>query len=161
MPSLASLTTSLPAANNFFSYIWDSIWNAFAGDNLFKLTLPYYFLFAISTYFYFRYKFKNNTIALFGALCGVLATGLVQLIIVGHHTKMMTFAFFPLILLTIDMMINSGLTNWKKYLIYLPVLAILMYRPSRCASRWARRPPTRARRGRGTLPPPTATGRRC
>ena len=65
MPSLASLTTGLPAANNFFSYIWDSIWNSYAGDNLFKLTLPYYLLFGISTYFYTRHKFKNNNIALF------------------------------------------------------------------------------------------------
>ncbi|MCB0724845.1 MAG: YfhO family protein [Ignavibacteriae bacterium] len=127
MPSLASLTMSLPASNNFFSFIWDNIINGLAGDNLFKLTVPYYFLFAISTYFYIRYKFKNNTIALFCALCGVLATGTIQLIIVGHHTKMMTFSFFPLILLTIDKTIDSGLTNWRKYLIYLPVLAILMY----------------------------------
>src|SRR5690606_16812048 len=92
MPSLASLTTGLPAAHNIFSYIWDSIFNAFAGDNLFMLTLPYYLLFAIGTYFYTRNKFNNNTIALFCALCGVLATGIIQLIITGHHTKMMTFA---------------------------------------------------------------------
>jgi hypothetical protein len=127
MPSLASLTTGLPAANNFFSYIWDGLWNSFAGDNLFKLTLPYYLLFAISTYFYIRHKLKNNTVALFCALCGVLATGIIQLIIVGHHTKMMTFAFFPLVLLIIDMMIDSGLKDWRKYLIYLPILAILIY----------------------------------
>lgn len=127
MPSLASLTTGLPAVNNFFSYIWDSAMNAFAGDNLFKLTLPYYLLFAISTYFYIRHKFKDNTIALFCALCGVLATGIIQLIIVGHHTKMMTFAFFPLVLLAIDMMIDSGLKDWKKYMIYLAIVAILIY----------------------------------
>ncbi|HLT23524.1 MAG TPA: hypothetical protein VK004_00220, partial [Ignavibacteria bacterium] len=127
MPSLASLTTGLPAAHNIFSYIWDSIFNAFAGDNLFMLTLPYYLLFAIGTYFYTRNKFNNNTIALFCALCGVLATGIIQLIITGHHTKMMTFAFFPIILLVIDKMIESGLKGWKSYALYIPVLAILMY----------------------------------
>ena len=127
MPSLASLTAGLPAVNNFFSYIWDTILTSFAGDNLFKLTIPYYFLFAIATYFYIRYKFKSNTVALFCALSAVLATGLIQLIIVGHHTKMMTFAFFPLILLTIDMMIDKGLGNWKRILLYLPILAVLIY----------------------------------
>jgi hypothetical protein len=127
MPSLASLTTGLPAVHNIFSYIWDSIFNAFAGDNLFMLTLPYYLLFAIGTYFYTRHKFQDNTIALFCALCGVLATGIIQLIITGHHTKMMTFAFFPIILLVIDKMIESGLKDWKGYAIYLPVLAVLMY----------------------------------
>lgn len=127
MPSLASLTTGLPAVHNIFSYVWDSIFNAFAGDNLFMLTLPYYLLFAIGTYFYTRHKFQNNTIALFCALCGVLATGIIQLIITGHHTKMMTFAFFPIILLVIDKMIESGLKGWKSYALYIPVLAILMY----------------------------------
>jgi hypothetical protein len=40
---------------------------------------------------------------------------------------MMTFAFFPLVLLAIDMMIETGLKDWKKILIFLPIIAILIY----------------------------------
>ena len=127
MPSLASLTVGLPAIHNIFSYIWDSILNAFAGDNLFMLTLPYYFLFSISLFFYARYKFKNNLIALFCALTGVFATGIIQLIIVGHHTKMMTFAFFPLIMLVLDKLIDSKDENKLKLLINFTLLTILIY----------------------------------
>jgi LPXTG-motif cell wall-anchored protein len=127
MPSLASLTTGLPAVHNIFSFIWDSTLNAFAGDNLFMLTIPYYFLFSISMFFYARYKFKNNLIALFCALTGVFATGIIQLIIVGHHTKMMTFAFFPLIMLILDKMIDAEDENRFKLMMNFALLAILIY----------------------------------
>ena len=127
MPSLASLTTGLPAVHNIFSFIWDSTLNAFAGDNLFMLTIPYYFLFSISLFFYARYKFKNNLIALFCALTGVFATGIIQLIIVGHHTKMMTFAFFPLIMLILDKMIEAEDENRFKLMMNFALLAILIY----------------------------------
>ena len=128
MPSLASLTTGIPAVHNIFSYIWDSVWNAIAGENLFMLTLPYYFLFSISLFFYARYKFKNNLIALYCALTGVFATGIIQLIIVGHHTKMMTFAFFPLIMLILDKMIDAEEDENKfKLMMNFALLAILIY----------------------------------
>jgi hypothetical protein len=127
MPSLASLTSALPALHNIFSFIWDSILSAFSGENLFLLTIPYYFLFAISLYFYINYKFKNNFIALYCALTGVFATGIIQLIIVGHHTKMMTFAFFPLIMLIIDRLIEQENKNIFKLLISLALLTILIY----------------------------------
>lgn len=127
MPSLGSLIAGIPSVHNFFSYIWDSILTGIAGDNMFLLTVPYYFLYGISLYLYTRYKFKNNLTALFCALMGVLATGIIQLIIVGHHTKMMTFAFFPLILLLIDRLIDSDYKNKFRLLINFALLAIIIF----------------------------------
>ncbi|MBI5403103.1 MAG: YfhO family protein [Ignavibacteriae bacterium] len=127
MPSLASLTAAIPAVHNIFSFIWDSAFAAFAGNNLFALTLPYYFLFAISLFFYARYKFKNNLIALYMALTGVFATGIIQLIIVGHHTKMMTFSFFPLIMLFLDKLIDSEDENRYKMILNFGLLAMLVF----------------------------------
>jgi uncharacterized membrane protein YfhO len=127
MPSLASLTAALPSVYNFFAYIWDETLSAFSGGNLFFLTIPYYFLFAISLFFYARYKFKNLLVALYCALMGVFATGIIQLIIVGHHTKMMTFAFFPLIMLFLDKLIDSKEGNNFKTLMDFGILTLLVF----------------------------------
>ncbi|MGB9696159.1 MAG: YfhO family protein [Ignavibacteria bacterium] len=127
MPSLASLTTALLSVHNIYSYILDSLLSAFAGDNLFLLTVPYYFIFAISLFFYARYKFKNNIIATYAALVGTFATGIIQLIIVGHHTKMMTFAFFPLILYLIDRLLESKETNLPTTIVNFAILTIVLY----------------------------------
>ena len=127
MPSLGSLTAALPAIHNIFSFIWDSVLTGISGDNLFVLTIPYYLLFAISLYLYAQYKFKSNLIALIMALSGVFATGIIQLIIVGHHTKMMTFAFFPLIMLIIDKIIESDNKDKFRTVLNLALLAILVF----------------------------------
>ncbi|MCX6163357.1 MAG: YfhO family protein [Ignavibacteriae bacterium] len=127
MPSLASLTAAIPSVHNVFSYIWDSVLAGISGGNLFVLTLPYYFLFAISLFFYARYKFKNNLIALYCALMGVFATGIIQLIIVGHHTKMMTFSFFPIIMLFLDKLIDSEDENRYKMMLNFGLLAMLVF----------------------------------
>ena len=127
MPSLASLTAALLGMQNIFSFVTDSVLSGISGDNLFILTLPYYFLFAITLFYYMRYKLKNNFIALFCALTGVFATGIIQLIIVGHHTKMMTFSFFPLILLFLDKLIDSEDENRFKLMINFAILTVIVY----------------------------------
>ncbi len=127
MPSLASLTAAIPSIHNIFSFVWDMTLEKVSGGNLFILTLPYYFLFSISLFFYARYKFKNNLIALYCALMGVFATGIIQLIIVGHHTKMMTFSFFPLIMLFLDKMIDYEDENRYKMMLYFGLLAMLVF----------------------------------
>ena len=127
MPSLASLTTGLPSVHNVFSYIWDKGLEAFSGGDLFFLTLPYYLLFAVSLFFYIRYKFKNNLIALYCALTGVFATGIIQLIIVGHHTKMMTISFFPLIMLFLDKLTDDDEQEKFKIIFNFALLSILVY----------------------------------
>ncbi len=127
MPSLASMTAALPSAMNFYSFIWDKVFEAISNGNLFALTLPYYFIFAITLFFYAKYKFNNNLIALFSSLLGVFATGIVQLIIVGHHTKMMTFALFPLILLIVEKTADDEEKSWWKMLFYLGVLSVTIF----------------------------------
>lgn len=127
MPSLASLTAALPASHNIFSYVWDSAFNAYAGWDLFKLTAPYYILFAIGVYLYTRYKFKDNFIALFCGLTAVLATPIIQLIVVGHHTKMFTFAFFPFILYLIDKIIDEDPKDIFKILLYVGIMSVMLY----------------------------------
>lgn len=127
MPSLASLTTALLSVHNIYSYILDSLLSAFAGDNLFLLTVPYYFIFAVSLFFYVRYKLRNNIIATYAALMGTFATGIIQLIIVGHHTKMMTFAFFPLILYLIDRLQESKDSKLSTTITNFAILTIVLY----------------------------------
>ncbi|MDD5361722.1 MAG: YfhO family protein [Ignavibacteria bacterium] len=127
MPSLASMTAAVPAMHNIYSFIWDSAFEMFSGGNLFALTLPYYFIFAITLFFYAKYKFNNNLVALFSSLLGVFATGIIQLIIVGHHTKMMTFAFFPLILLIVEKIADDKEKGLWKMFLYFGLLSIILY----------------------------------
>ena len=127
MPSLASMTAAIPSMHNIYSFVWDKVFEMISGGNLFALTLPYYFIFAVTLFFYAKYKFNNNLIALFSSLLGVFATGIIQLIIVGHHTKMMTFAFFPLILLIVEKIADEEEKGPWKMLIYFGVLSIALY----------------------------------
>ena len=127
MPALASLTASLPAVYNISSYLLTTVLAGFSGSNLFLYTLPFYFIFAVSLFYYARYKFKNNLIGLYASLMGVFATGIIQLIIVGHHTKMMTISFFPLIMLFLDKIIESENENKFKLLFNFALLALLLY----------------------------------
>ena len=127
MPSLASLTAAIPSAHNFYSFMWDKVFEAISGGSLFFLTLPYYFIFGITLFLYARFKFKNNLISLFCALLGVFATGIIQLIIVGHHTKMMTFAFFPLILLLFEKLMDSEDNNGFKMMFNFALLTVVFY----------------------------------
>jgi len=127
MPSYASLTTGLQSGHKIFSFLWNSVIEFISKGNLFWVTLPYYFIFAIGLFFYGKYKFKNGLIALYIALTGVFATGIIQLIIVGHHTKMMVFSVFPFILLFLDKLSDSEEKNPFKQIIYFSLLAIALY----------------------------------
>lgn len=126
MPSYGSLMTGLPAVHKIFSFVWNSLLEGISQGNLFMLTLPYYFIFAISLFFYIRYKFKNGLIALYAGLTGVFATGIIQLIIVGHHTKMFVFGVFPLALLFIDKLIEEDDDNIFKKIIYFALLTLIL-----------------------------------
>jgi len=129
MPSYGSLMTGLPAYHKILTLpfsVWNSILNPMIKGNLFYMTIIYYFIFGIALFFYIRYKFKNNLIALFAGLTGVFATGIIQLIIVGHHTKMFVFSMFPLALLFIDKLIEDEDDNNFKRIIYFALLIIVL-----------------------------------
>ncbi|MFA5010344.1 MAG: YfhO family protein [Ignavibacteria bacterium] len=127
MPSLASMTAAVPSLHNIYSFIWDKAFEIFSGGNLFALTLPYYFIFGLTLFLYARYKFKNNLISLFVSLLGVFATGIIQLIIVGHHTKMMTFAFFPLVLFILEKVADEEEKSWYNLFFFFALLTIILY----------------------------------
>ncbi|MBK8549834.1 MAG: YfhO family protein [Ignavibacteria bacterium] len=98
-----------PRNFDFFYFIWQGIYNFITNSDS-NYVLPiviYYIIFGIGFYLYGTYKFKNRLIALYCALSATFATDYIQRIVVGHNTKVMALAFFPLILLLIDKLIDS------------------------------------------------------
>ncbi|MBM4158026.1 MAG: YfhO family protein [Ignavibacteria bacterium] len=134
MPSLASLTTGLPRMYDITTYLVDTIVNfPKTSGNFFLMTFFYYIIFAVAFYLYARNKFNNKLIALYCGIAAVFITPIVQLIIVGHHTKMMTLAVFPLILLLIDKIIDlnknkQSITPGKyKILLFFVLLTVTLH----------------------------------
>ncbi|MCB0727464.1 MAG: YfhO family protein [Ignavibacteriae bacterium] len=98
-----------PRSFDFFYYIWLTVYNFITNSDS-NYTLPiviYYIIFGIGFYIYGNYKFKDKLVALYVALAGTFATDFIQRIVVGHNTKVMSLAFFPLILLMIDKLIDA------------------------------------------------------
>ncbi len=106
-----------PRVYDFFYYLWDGVYGFItsSGTNPVLPIVLYYAIFGIGFYLYANYKFKNRLIALYCALAGTFATDFIQRIVVGHNTKVLALAFFPLILLLIDKMMDS-ITDEKKSL---------------------------------------------
>ncbi|MEP7145982.1 MAG: hypothetical protein ABI792_03120 [bacterium] len=98
-----------PRSYDFLYTIWDGLYSFITNSDS-NSVLPivmYYVIFGIGFYFYSKYKFKSRLIALYCSLSATFATDYIQRIIVGHNTKVIALAFFPLILLTIDKLIDS------------------------------------------------------
>lgn len=98
-----------PRSYDFFYFVWDSIYGFItsSGTNPVLPIVLYYVVFGIGFYLYANYKFKNKLIALYCALSATFATDFIQRIVVGHNTKVLALAFFPLILLVIDKLIDA------------------------------------------------------
>lgn len=98
-----------PRTYDFFYYLWESVYGFItgAGSNPVLPIVFYYAIFGIGFYLYANYKFKNRLIALYCALSAVFATDYIQRIVVGHNTKVLALAFFPMILLMTDKLIDS------------------------------------------------------
>ncbi|MCY7361113.1 MAG: hypothetical protein LH629_03450, partial [Ignavibacteria bacterium] len=98
-----------PRIYDFFYFIWDSVYGVItnSGTNGVLPIVIYYVIFGIGFYLYSNYKFKNRLVALYCALAATFATDFIQRIVVGHNTKVLSLAFFPLILLAIDKLIDS------------------------------------------------------
>ncbi|MEO8665133.1 MAG: YfhO family protein [Ignavibacteria bacterium] len=98
-----------PRSYDFLYTFWESVY-AFITNSDSNSVLPvvmYYVIFGIGFYLYTNYKFKNRLIALYCSLSATFATDYIQRIVVGHNTKVLALAFFPLILLTIDKLIDA------------------------------------------------------
>lgn len=98
-----------PRTYDFFYYIWDTVYGLVtnSGSNYVLPVVLYYAVFGIGFFFYANYKFKNKLVALYCALAATFATDFIQRIVVGHNTKVLSLAFFPLILLMIDKLLDS------------------------------------------------------
>lgn len=123
-----------PRVYDFFYFIWDGFYGVLTNSDT-NGVLPivmYYAIFGIGFYLYINYKLKNKLIALYCAMSATFATDFIQRIVVGHNTKVLSLAFFPLILLFLDKLIDS-FDNEKKpvlsfsNLINLALLAIMLH----------------------------------
>ena len=123
-----------PRSYDFLYFIWDSVYGAITNSST-NGVLPvilYYAIFGIGFYLYSNYKFKNKLIALYCALTATFATDFIQRIVVGHNTKVLALAFFPLILLFLDKLIDSFDDKSKSVfsfqnLINLALLALMLH----------------------------------
>lgn len=123
-----------PRVYDFFYFIWDGFYGLLTNSSS-NGVLPivmYYAIFGIGFYLYINYKLKNKLIALYCALSATFATDFIQRIVVGHNTKVLSLAFFPLVLLFLDKLIDS-FDNEKKpvlsfsNLINLALLAMMLH----------------------------------
>jgi len=103
------LISYTPRVYNLFYFVWDSIYGFItnSGSNTVLPIVMYYVIFGIGFYFYANYKFKTKLIALYCAFAATFATDFIQRIVVGHNTKVLALAFFPLILLMIDKLLDA------------------------------------------------------
>ncbi len=117
-----------PRTYDFFYFAWDGIYGFItnSGSNGVLPIVMYYAIFGIGFYLYANYKFKNKLIALYCALSATFATDFIQRIVVGHNTKVLALAFFPLILLTIDKLIESLGDDKKKMFSYSNLLNFVL-----------------------------------
>lgn len=105
MPSFAALVPHLERMYDFSHAVWvtvrDVLYMLFSGNNVWAVVL-FYIIFAFSFYFLAEYKFKDKLIALFCALAAVFITPIIQMIIVGHNSKMIAVMMFPSVLLMLE-----------------------------------------------------------
>lgn len=117
-----------PRVYDFFYFVFETIYGGItnSGSNGVLPIVMYYAVFGIGFYLYANYKFKNKLIALYCALSATFATDFIQRIVVGHNTKVLALAFFPLILLSIDKLIDSLDEDKKKMFSYSNLLNFVL-----------------------------------
>ena len=105
MPSFAALVPHLERMYDFSHAVWvtvrDLLYLPFSGNNVWAIVL-FYIIFAFSFYFLAEFKFKNKLIALYCALAAVFITPIIQMIIVGHNSKMIAVMMFPAVFLILE-----------------------------------------------------------
>jgi hypothetical protein len=105
MPSFAALVPHLERMYDISHAVWvtlrDAVYMLFSGNDVWAIVL-FYIIFAFSFYFLAEYKFKDKLIALYCALAAVFITPIIQMIIVGHNSKMIAVMMFPAVLLMLE-----------------------------------------------------------
>jgi hypothetical protein len=104
MPGFAALIPHLERMYDYSHALWvivrDALY-ALGGNNSVWVIVLFYIIFGFAFYFLADYKFKNKLIALYCAIAAVFITPIIQMIIVGHNSKMIAVMMFPLIFLFI------------------------------------------------------------
>ena len=135
MPSFAALVPHLERMYDLSHAVWvtlrDTLYMVFSGNNVWAIVL-FYIIFAFSFYFLAEYKFKDKLIALFSALAAVFITPIIQMIIVGHNSKMIAVMMFPAVLLMLEKLydiINEGKLkeNIFRLLLYFGILIFFVH----------------------------------
>lgn len=135
MPSFAALVPHLERTYDLSHAVWvyarDAVYMLFSGNDVWAIVL-FYIIFAFSFYFLIDYKFKDKLIALYAAIAAVFITPIIQMIIVGHNSKMIAVMMFPAVLLMLEKlydMIAEGKVkeNIFKILLYFGVLVFFIH----------------------------------
>ena len=104
MPSFAALIPHLERMYDYAHALWvivrDGAYLIMPGNSVWSIVL-FYIIFGFAFYFLADYKFKNKLIALYCGISAVFITPIIQMIIVGHNSKMIAVMMFPLIFLFI------------------------------------------------------------
>jgi hypothetical protein len=105
MPSFAALVPHLERMYDIAQAVWviirDALYALDSGNQVWAVVL-FYVIFGFAFYFLAEYKFKNKLIALYCALAAVFITPIIQMIIVGHNSKMIAVMMFPVVFLYIE-----------------------------------------------------------
>jgi hypothetical protein len=134
MPSFAALIPHLERMYDFSQAVWvyvrDGLYAIFPDNNVWAVVL-FYIIFGFAFYFLADYKFRNKLIALFCALAAVFITPIIQMIIVGHNSKLIAVMMFPLIFLfilkTYDYFRSEGKKNIFKPMLFLVALTFFIH----------------------------------
>ena len=105
MPSFAALIPFQERTYDLMYALYMYVRNAaymIGGNTSVWHVMFFYLVFAVNFYFYANYKFKDKLAAFYCALAAVFITPIIQMIIVGHNSKMIAVMMFPLVLLFID-----------------------------------------------------------
>ncbi len=105
MPSFAALVPHLERMYDLSHAVWvylrDAVYLLFSGNDVWAIVV-FYIIFGFSFYFLIEYKFKNKLIALYSAIASVFITPIIQMIIVGHNSKLIAVMMFPAVLLMLE-----------------------------------------------------------
>jgi Bacterial membrane protein YfhO len=135
MPSFAALVPHLERMYDLSHAVWvtvrDVLYMLFSGNNVWAIVL-FYVIFAFSFYFLIEYKFRNKLIALYSALAAVFITPIIQMIIVGHNSKMIAVMMFPAVFLMLEKLydiIRDGKVkeNIFRLLLYFGILVFFLH----------------------------------
>jgi hypothetical protein len=138
MPSFAALVPHLERMYDISHAVWvtfrDALYSVSGNNSVFSIVL-FYIIFAFSFYFLALHKFKDKLIALYCAIASVFITPIIQLIIIGHNSKMIAIMMFPAVFLFIEKIYDYFLNikqpeskkNIYKVLLYFAFLVFFIH----------------------------------